>query len=131
MDHESAAQRPAADKACSGAKLCDPFESPQTGAEETFLAKIYRALGHPARLKIISALACNREVSCGEIVGKLPLAQSTVSQHLQVLKDAGLISVRAEGRCCYYGLNMKAFEEADRHSADLFKQISQHAPRSD
>lgn len=59
------------------------------------LAKLCKALGHPARVVILRFLATRRGgATCGEIVRQLPLAQSTVSQHLAVLKDAGL--VRAE-----------------------------------
>ncbi len=67
------------------------------------LARLCKALGHPARLAIIRYLADRRTTcSCGEIVSQLPLAQSTVSQHLKVLKDAGLIRGDIDGpRVCY------------------------------
>ena len=66
------------------------------------LALQLRALGHPARLAIVRALAEREKCVCGEIVKHLPLAQSTVSQHLKVLKDAGLITGTIEGpRSCY------------------------------
>lgn len=56
------------------------------------LAKLCKALGHPARVIILRFLATRRGgATCGEIVRQLPLAQSTVSQHLLVLKDAGLV----------------------------------------
>jgi DNA-binding transcriptional ArsR family regulator len=48
-----------------------------------------RALGHPARLRILAALAEINACQCGDIVRELPLAQSTVSEHLRVLKKAG------------------------------------------
>lgn len=59
------------------------------------LARLCKALGHPARVTILRFLAGQRGgATCGEIVHQLPLAQSTVSQHLAILKNAGL--VRAE-----------------------------------
>ncbi len=66
------------------------------------LAEVSKALGHPARIKIIRLLARRGKCLCGEIVEVLPLAQSTVSQHLKVLKDAGLIRGEIDGpRVCY------------------------------
>ena len=60
------------------------------------------ALGHPARVAILRLLKEREVCICGEIVQQLPLAQSTVSQHLKVLKDAGWIVAREDGtRVCY------------------------------
>lgn len=68
----------------------------------TVFAGICKALGHPARVRIISHLKAIDQCVCGEIVQLLPLAQSTVSQHLKVLKAAGLIKGEVEGpRTCY------------------------------
>jgi ArsR family transcriptional regulator len=61
-----------------------------------------KALGHPARVAILRTLIERGECICGEIVEVLPLAQATVSQHLKVLKDAGLIQGEVDGpRVCY------------------------------
>lgn len=66
------------------------------------LALLTKALGHPARIRIIRFLAKQTSCMCGDIVNELPLAQSTVSQHLKVLKDAGLIRGDVDGpRICY------------------------------
>ena len=66
------------------------------------LAALAKALAHPARVKIIRILLRKNACICGDIVDELPLAQSTVSQHLKVLKDAGLIRGEVEGlRVCY------------------------------
>jgi ArsR family transcriptional regulator len=66
------------------------------------LAALTRALGHPARVQILRLLARREACVCGEIVDELPLAQSTVSQHLKVLKDAGLVRGDIDGpRVCY------------------------------
>jgi len=58
---------------------------------ETDLARLSRALGHPARIRILRLLPPGHARSCGELVAALPLAQSTVSQHLRALETAGLI----------------------------------------
>ena len=61
-----------------------------------------KALGHPARIAILRFLATRRTCFCGQIVEHLPLAQSTVSQHLRELRDAGLIRGTVDGvRVCY------------------------------
>ena len=65
-------------------------------------ARICKALGHPARVKIVEFLLTTDSCICGDIVSILPLAQSTVSQHLKSLKVAGLIQGDVEGpRTCY------------------------------
>jgi ArsR family transcriptional regulator, arsenate/arsenite/antimonite-responsive transcriptional repressor len=66
------------------------------------LAGLAKALGHPARVQILRILVRRNTCVCGELVDELPLAQSTVSQHLKVLKDAGLIRGEVDGpRVCY------------------------------
>lgn len=76
-----------------------PIEGPEADDE---LAAFAKALGHPARVQILRILAQRDGCVCGDIVDALPLAQSTVSQHLKVLKEAGLIRGDVEGpRICY------------------------------
>ncbi len=66
------------------------------------LALLTKALGHPARIQILRLLLAREACFCGEIVDHLPLAQATVSQHLKVLKEAGLIQGEIDGlRTCY------------------------------
>jgi len=66
------------------------------------LAGLAKALAHPVRVRIVRILAARRACICGDLVELLPLAQSTVSQHLKVLKNAGLIHGEVDGpRTCY------------------------------
>lgn len=66
------------------------------------LSTLCKAVGHPARVQILRLLARREECICGDIVEEVPLAQSTVSQHLKVLKEAGLIRGEIDGpRVCY------------------------------
>ena len=66
------------------------------------LARLARALGHPARVAILRLLMRQEGCIVGAIVGELPLAQSTVSQHLKQLKEAGLVRGEVDGpRVCY------------------------------
>ena len=72
------------------------------GFDEKQLADYAKALGHPARVAIVRLLIEKDACICGEIVDELPLAQSTVSQHLKQLKAAGLIRGEVDGpRVCY------------------------------
>ena len=65
-------------------------------------AELAKALSHPARIAILEILAQRNECICGDITEELPLAQSTVSQHLKALKSVGVIKGRVEGvRVCY------------------------------
>ncbi len=76
-----------------------PVEGPEADEE---LAVLSKALGHPARVQIMRLLARREACICGDIVDELPLAQSTVSQHLKVLKESGLIRGDIDGpRVCY------------------------------
>lgn len=76
-----------------------PVEGPEADAE---LAALSKALAHPARVQILRLLARKSACICGEIVGELDLAQSTVSQHLKVMKEARLIEGEVDGpRVCY------------------------------
>lgn len=87
---------------------CCPTPPPQpppavTGpAFEEDLAALAKALGHPARVRILRLLAERQGCVCGTIVDEIGLAQSTVSQHLAVLKEASLIQGEVDGpRVCY------------------------------
>jgi ArsR family transcriptional regulator, arsenate/arsenite/antimonite-responsive transcriptional repressor len=78
-----------------------PPLDPSTPIEDE-LARLAKALGHPARVKILRFLLEREECVVGAIAGELPLAQSTVSQHLKVLREAGLIHGEVDGaRICY------------------------------
>jgi ArsR family transcriptional regulator len=80
-----------------------PDLRPVEGADaDDELALLAKAVGHPARVQILRLLVRRESCICGDIVGELPLAQSTVSQHLKVLKEAGLVRGEIDGpRVCY------------------------------
>lgn len=84
-------------KCCPAPPPLDPAADPD---EE--IARYAKALGHPARVKILRFLLERDECMAGAIVDELPLAQSTVSQHLKVLREVGLIHGEVDGtRICY------------------------------
>ena len=66
------------------------------------LSKIFKALGHPTRIKIVEHLMQCNSCICSEIVGIFPFSQSTISQHLKLLKDSGIVFGEIEGpKTCY------------------------------
>ncbi len=74
------------------------------------IADFADALSHPARIAILQVLAEKSECICGELVDELPLAQSTVSQHLKALKELGLIQGTIDGPRSRYCIDWKVFE---------------------
>lgn len=87
------------------------------------LAERLRALGHPVRLSVLSTLARENRCVCGKIVSGLPLAQSTVSQHLKVLVEARLICSRTEGARTSYCLDLAALAALRTEIDDLFASL--------
>lgn len=71
------------------------------------LVNMLKALGNPIRFQIIETLASRQMCITAEIVQTTPLAQSTVSQHLKVLKEAGLIRGEIEGPATCYCLDLE------------------------
>ncbi len=70
--------------------------------KQNALAHVAKALGHPARIAILQVLMEQETCVCNDIVMQLPLAQATISQHLKVLKDAGLVKGEiAPNKSCY------------------------------
>lgn len=90
--------------AAKSAKCCDKSEKlslPDVAWAED-LARLSWALAHPARVRIVRLLLSRTSCLCGEIVEEMPLAQSTVSQHLKILKETGLVQGEIDGpRVCY------------------------------
>jgi ArsR family transcriptional regulator len=74
------------------------------------LAKLAWALAHPARVRILRILLCREACVCGELVDQFDLAQSTVSQHLKILKESGLVQGEVEGPKVCYCVNRAALE---------------------
>ncbi|MBE2186642.1 MAG: winged helix-turn-helix transcriptional regulator [Rhodothermales bacterium] len=88
------------------------------------VAAVARALANPARLAILDVLAERQACVCGEIVDALPLAQATVSQHLKVLREAGLITGEISGPRTCYGLDRQGLVAAADAFAALFERIT-------
>ena len=79
------------------------------------IARYAKALGHPARVAILRVLMQRRTCICGDIVDELPLSQSTVSQHLKELKEAGLIKGDIEGKTVCYCIDPRQWAMVQKH----------------
>ena len=90
-----------------------------TATPET-LAGYAKALSHPARIRVLQALSEKGTCQCGEVVDVIGLAQSTVSQHLKVLKEAGLVDGEVDGPRTCYCLNHAGLRAASAAVANLF-----------
>ena len=87
------------------------------------IADLAKVLGHPARIAILRILAERNTCICGEIVEVLPLAQSTVSQHLKELLQAGLIKGTVDGLKSCYCINRETVNELSNELSFLFKDL--------
>ena len=88
--------------------------------QEIAMAKFAKAMAHPARIAILKQLAGKNTCICNDLVEALPLAQSTVSQHLAELKSAGLIKGEIDGPRVCYCLDEKSCREAKDFFDKLF-----------
>jgi len=102
------------------------MKSEQRQTQDNAAAERLRALGHPVRLAIVRALAEQNRCCCSDVCSLLPLAQSTVSQHLKVLKDAGLIICAREGVRSNYILNGAAFAAWRADLDVMFASLGRH-----
>jgi len=84
------------------------------------IARYMKALGHPARIAILEVLIKKQACMCGDIVEELPLSQSTVSQHLKELKEAGLIKGDIDGAKVCYCIDEKEWANARNYLGTFF-----------
>lgn len=90
------------------------------------IAAMAKALAHPARIAILQFLSKQQSCVCGDIVEELPLAQSTVSQHLKELKNVGLIKGEIEGPAVCYCIDKKALSKIKSALGDLFTEVEEN-----
>ncbi|MEN9523699.1 MAG: hypothetical protein RL065_2076 [Bacteroidota bacterium] len=90
--------------------------------KENDLASFAKAISHPARVAILKEIAKRNGCICGEIVEVLPLAQSTVSQHLKELLKAELIKGEIDGTKSCYCINWKTFEKFEKIFTEFFNK---------
>lgn len=85
-----------------------------------------KALAHPARIAILKFLSTQKSCMCGDIVNELPLSQSTVSQHLKELKEAGLIKGEIEGAKVCYCIDATAWAQVRLTFQTFFDHFNQN-----
>jgi ArsR family transcriptional regulator len=88
--------------------------------EEEALAAIARALAHPVRIRILKLLAGQTCCFTGELTGLIPMAQSTISQHLKALKEAGLIQGEIDPPKVKYCINREQWAKAGEVFGEFF-----------
>lgn len=88
--------------------------------EQNQIAIWLKALAHPARIAIVECILKSKSCICGDLVGELPLAQATVSQHLKALKTAGIIKGTIEGTSICYCINPEIWAALKEHLNILF-----------
>lgn len=91
--------------------------------QELSISKYAKALSHPARIAILNLLLKKQACVCGDIVDELPLSQSTVSQHLKALKEAGLIKGDIDGASICYCIDEKEWNKAKAQLNQLFDKF--------
>lgn len=84
------------------------------------VAKLAKAMGHPARIAILEVIIKRNTCICNDIVEELPLSQSTISQHLRELKEVGIIKGEIEGTSVCYCIDEKVWKEAQKALTKLF-----------
>lgn len=91
--------------------------------EQQEIARLAKVLSHPARIAILQHLALAKSCISGDISNALPLSRTTVSQHLQELKNANLIKGEIEGLTVCYCINQETFDHAKHLLQNFFRNI--------
>lgn len=98
-------------------------KSVEFSRDEQQIAAMAKALAHPARIAILKILAGLDGCMCGDIVEELPLAQSTVSQHLKQLKEVGLIKGEVDGPKVCYCIDYATLTQFKEDLDSMFSEI--------
>jgi ArsR family transcriptional regulator, arsenate/arsenite/antimonite-responsive transcriptional repressor len=92
--------------------------------EQNEMASMLKAMSHPARIAIIQHLIKVEFCNCNDLVKELPLAQATISQHLNELKIAKIINGKIEGKSIIYGLSKDKFAILGRYFMGISLKIT-------
>lgn len=88
------------------------------------LARLFKALGHPARIAIIENLLEKGDLNCNDLRSFIQLAQSTISEHMKQLHEVGVLAVKVVKRGAYYQPVKEALEQITNYLGNLFHQIN-------
>jgi len=97
--------------------------------KDQWVAEFAKVLSHPARVAILRTLARKGTCICGELVEVLPLAQSTVSQHLRELKEAGVITGEIEGTRSCYCIDRNVLKQAWEAFGEIFQELERNSAK--
>ena len=86
------------------------------------MAKIAKVFSHPARIAILQFISTQNSCICNDIVDEVGLAQATISQHLKVINDCGLLKGTFEGKSVCYCLNIERFQDIQAYFNSFFEQ---------
>lgn len=110
---------PAAHSRAASDGCCPPAVEVDAAVDDVTLAALAKALGHPARVRILRLLAERDCCMTGDLVGLLPLAQSTISEHLRILREAGLVRGEIDGPRTSYCVNPAGISALKRAVGEL------------
>jgi ArsR family transcriptional regulator len=99
--------------------------SPATTNVDEYLAAVARALSHPARIRILRLLAAQDECRGSEVFAELPLAQSTISEHLRILKKAGLVDSHSVGTGMVYCLKRGPLDDLLTWVGEIVEDVAE------
>lgn len=94
--------------------------------EDNQISTFAKALSHPARVAILNFLAGQNKCICGDIVEIMPLSQSTVSQHLKELKNAGIIQGEIEGASSCYCINWNNLKKEIQSFTEFINKLKEN-----
>lgn len=103
-----------------------PFQLPDAPSEPELVAKYFRGLGDPTRLRVLKLLGQAGELSAGELVGRLGLPQATVSTHLGCLRWCGFVATRREHRSVLYRIADERVSAMVALGGELLRDNAQH-----
>jgi ArsR family transcriptional regulator len=111
-------------------ECCAPASFPTAGSNDEDLSNLSKALGHSARVKIIRHLAQEGVCISGDLAEVVDLAPSTVSEHLRILKEAGLVSGTIDGPKRCYCVNASALKYFESLLSNLNQEVKNGIPSS-
>lgn len=97
--------------------------------DQILAARLFKALGHPARITIVEILLSQKDVNCSDLQKTIKLSKSTISQHLKELHEVGILGVEVRGNCAYYVVDRKVLQSAVTYIEKLLEN-SKHTDRT-
>lgn len=87
------------------------------------MANLFKAMGHPARVAIVNNLLADEEANCKKLQDSIQLSQSTISSHLKILHEVGILDVKVEGNNAFYRVNKPVLSKVSTYLENVFHLI--------